>query len=852
MKLRPQLVAPETVPAALARLKNWLTWDLLPNEIPGKKPRKVPFYANGNPREGSQGTTSDRSQLVTLSEALEAAQRYGRTGLGLAILPDSGIVALDFDNCIVDGVIDPNVLGLCTPTYTEVSPSGNGLRAFMRGSCLSRKDSKGDKGPFGVEVFGHNGFVTFTGNVLEDCKLFGTDMVVCELTPEVTRMYTDRFGSMTAASTALSVTGDDNDAFMLGVTATQGWSIYELKGILDECDPGADRAHWLNAIMAVHHETGASDEGLNLADAWSSKGANYSGRKDVETAWRSLGRGNGTIVTGLWLKKWHKECTKRNRHVIADDWKRQVSECTDQYQLREELCPKIAADERLGDFEREMLAAALSAAFKDSFKLKLPIAQCRKMVAPIVVKKQYAVFTGKPSEYDYSHLPEWVRGWVYVTTEDKFYKYDSPDQLTITGFNAKYNRFLEVNEDGNLTTTAARVALDVYGIPTVTSGFYFPLAGPFFSRDGSEYINTYRPSSVPKAAAVYSEGGRAAINIVRRHIDVVCTQRAELIENVTSYLAHNVQRPGDKINWTIMLKGIEGDGKSVFSTLMSEVMGWANTKSVSPLVIGGQFNGYAAGACLAFLEELFVAGQNRYEKWNAVKPLITNDRIELHPKGQDPFMVLNTQNYIAFTNYADSIPLEETDRRCLVIFSPFKTVGELDATLAPFGGTAAYFSTLFTAIQEHSAELRKWLLEYQIPATFDAKGRAPMTAEKQQMVAFSVSETETVVRELLEKGGSGITSELFSSSCLSDAVRLEDGSIEIQTTTWNRLLSKLGFSKFERKVKWQGRSHWIWSKGGAKHGTSLTTDEIRKTLNETVTDFADLSGEGGSEVDLFS
>jgi hypothetical protein len=59
--------------------------------------------------------------------------------------------------------------------------------------------------------------------------------------------------------------------------------------LLDAIDPDCGRKEWMDAVMAVHNETGGSDDGFALVDAWSSKGGTkYKGTKDVEVQWRSL------------------------------------------------------------------------------------------------------------------------------------------------------------------------------------------------------------------------------------------------------------------------------------------------------------------------------------------------------------------------------------------------------------------------------------------------------------------------------------------------------------------------------------------------------------------------------------
>jgi hypothetical protein len=60
---------------------------------------------------------------------------------------------------------------------------------------------------------------------------------------------------------------------------------------------------WLQTMMAIYHETGGSDEGLNLADSWSSNGRSYKGRTEVELKWRSFKSGVENPITVRSLTK---------------------------------------------------------------------------------------------------------------------------------------------------------------------------------------------------------------------------------------------------------------------------------------------------------------------------------------------------------------------------------------------------------------------------------------------------------------------------------------------------------------------------------------------------------------------
>ena len=151
-------------PAAIRDLPAWVIWRFEDNPG-GGKPRKVPYYASGGKRHGEQGGPADTANLVTFDAAKAAAVRRGFDGVGFATLTQFGICALDFDNCINDGQIHPDVESLLVDTYAEFSPSGQGVRVFLKGDLGNGKALRG--GDYGMECFSSRGFVTFTGNTLE-------------------------------------------------------------------------------------------------------------------------------------------------------------------------------------------------------------------------------------------------------------------------------------------------------------------------------------------------------------------------------------------------------------------------------------------------------------------------------------------------------------------------------------------------------------------------------------------------------------------------------------------------------------------------------------------------------------
>jgi GNAT superfamily N-acetyltransferase len=154
----------DAIPEELWPLPVWLLWVRKPK--PGKlgKFDKIPFYASGHQRHGTNGSAEDRAQLAEFGDALVAYQRGRYAGIGVALLPDAPFWALDLDDCIApDGALSPPAQRVvASGSYAERSPSGHGVRALYAGKA--GVDAKNHAA--GVEVFDSRGFVTVTGDRL--------------------------------------------------------------------------------------------------------------------------------------------------------------------------------------------------------------------------------------------------------------------------------------------------------------------------------------------------------------------------------------------------------------------------------------------------------------------------------------------------------------------------------------------------------------------------------------------------------------------------------------------------------------------------------------------------------------
>ena len=275
------------VPEELQALPGWLVWRY--EQYPGEpKPRKVPYYVDGGRRYGVQGSPQDRGKLTTFAMARDEAMKRNFDGIGLALMPDWGVTALDFDKCVgPNGALPHEIVEIIGDTYSEYSPSGEGVRAFVRGDLGNHK-SHAEGGRYGFETFNTNGFVTITGRHTPYCEIMGLENTIAPASQQVIDLAARRFVRTASVGT------DDPADFMIGHEPKLGLTIDRMQELLGALDADMGREDWIKVGMALHHECEGDDTGFELWDDWSSEGATYPGTEGLRMQWDSFDRRVGS------------------------------------------------------------------------------------------------------------------------------------------------------------------------------------------------------------------------------------------------------------------------------------------------------------------------------------------------------------------------------------------------------------------------------------------------------------------------------------------------------------------------------------------------------------------------------
>ena len=156
---------PDGLPQELKDNGRWCVWRYETREG-SAKPTKCPY----NPRTGGGAMSNNPSTFTSYQEAENALERGRYDGLGVGVF--DGLCAVDIDHCIAaDGTPSPLAVDIVSTmeSYTETSPSGQGVRIFFRASGFNYDKSRYYlmNAKQGLEIYvsgATNKFLTVTGN----------------------------------------------------------------------------------------------------------------------------------------------------------------------------------------------------------------------------------------------------------------------------------------------------------------------------------------------------------------------------------------------------------------------------------------------------------------------------------------------------------------------------------------------------------------------------------------------------------------------------------------------------------------------------------------------------------------
>lgn len=149
------------IPTKLLELSRWVTW----------RGKKIPYSPT---KLNSKVSINDPDSWGSFTQAEAAYLEGGWSGIGI-VLNGDGLVGIDIDGCVLDGIPCSKALDLLNYhglDYVEYSPSGTGLHAFGCADTSAWRDSWPFKGVRGVidglniEIYSNQRYLTVTGHII--------------------------------------------------------------------------------------------------------------------------------------------------------------------------------------------------------------------------------------------------------------------------------------------------------------------------------------------------------------------------------------------------------------------------------------------------------------------------------------------------------------------------------------------------------------------------------------------------------------------------------------------------------------------------------------------------------------
>ena len=153
------------VPSCLRERRQWVCWRFI---VRGGKTTKCPMC----PTERREASSTDPTTWGTFDQAVTACKESeGLAGVGFVFSADDPFAGIDLDNCIdtssgeVKSWARPILAQL--DSYSEISPSGKGVKVFVRASKSRPRCKTGHKDG-AIEMYDRDRFFTVTGVRLPD------------------------------------------------------------------------------------------------------------------------------------------------------------------------------------------------------------------------------------------------------------------------------------------------------------------------------------------------------------------------------------------------------------------------------------------------------------------------------------------------------------------------------------------------------------------------------------------------------------------------------------------------------------------------------------------------------------
>ena len=391
---------------------------------------------------------------------------------------------------------------------------------------------------------------------------------------------------------------------------------------------------------------------------------------------------------------------------------------------------------------------------------------------------------------------EWFKGCVFVGAMGKIL---TPDGRLygVTQFNGSDyagKKFI-FNGEGKATDEPWKAATrsTLWTVPKVHNMRFLPdrpaneIVVDVLGRKG---VNTYVPPMIDMI-----EGD---VSPFLNHIAAIIPDEGDR-KVLFDWMAHTVRFPGFKIPWAPVIQSTEGIGKGVIKLAMTYAIGQPYVHFPDAQQLGdsgGKFNGWMRNKVFILADEIKV--DEKRHMVEVLKPLISEELIEIQSKGVDQEMEDNPTKWAFFTNYKDAVPVSRNGRRYAIFYSPIQTEDDLLAR----GMNDEYMKALFEWLKADGRRfIAHWLHNYPIEQGAIPM-RAPKTTSWEEAVQISRSPIQRAIEEAVTANAQGFAGGWVSEIAAIQRLR-ETGATKgnVPPHAIRSVLESMGYRENGRQVR---------------------------------------------------
>lgn len=743
------------LPGALSAMENcaqFILWKAVPSTVVPGRTEKKPV----NPHTGAVADAHDRNIWVTAEEACRSSKRHG-LGVGFVFTADDPYFFLDIDDCRVGDGWSPiamELMGRFPGAAVEISQSGNGLHIIGIGQAPAHRKKKSKAG---FDLYTESRFVALTGDIIDG------DVGKWDHSDGIHALVADYLMQDAIADTAWTDEpredwrgpADDSEliSMMLRTKLTAAGVFGGKATLVDLWDAESE------ALGCSYPDTqGANEYDASSADAALCQHLAFWTGCDCERIDRLFRE------SSLMREKWDARPDYRERTIL-----RAVGLCTAVLKTREVALPPEVAQVSTG-----------------------PVAVRRTGAQILCVDQQLELFAG----------------CVYVCNEHRIFT-PLRGALHPNQFKAIYGGYTYVLDTTNDKTTRnaweAFTESQAVSFPKVDAVCFRPElpVGAIVKEEGRTILNTYTPL---KVASCHGD-----VAPFLNHLELLIRDprdRAVLL----AWMCACIQHKGVKFQWSPVLQGVEGNGKTFLMDCVAYAIGERYTHRPNAVDLANKFNGWIQNKLFIAIEELHVAGKR--EVADALKPLITNRRIEIQAKGSDQFTGDNRANIMISSNHRDAVMKTPNDRR----YCNFFTAQQKAEDLIRDKMTGDYFPRLYAWFRNGGAARVAHYLETTAipdelnPATLCT--RAPDTSSTEDALVASMGGVEQEILAAVDECRPGFCGGWVSSIAVDRLLEERRMGGRVSRIKRREMLEALGYVIHPGLAK--GRSNQVTVTDGGK------------------------------------